>query len=165
MLEPFFKNYISRQSLIKYDDQVKKINNFEKKIQALTDDAMRQRVQEIKKHLKEGKSEDEIIHETFAIVREATLRVLKIRHFDVQLIGGLVLHEGKIAEMKTGEGKTIVALLPTFLNALYDKGVHVVTVNEYFSSPGRRRGRPGSPLFRFKRWVNPRKYDGRRTPA
>jgi preprotein translocase subunit SecA len=132
MLEPFFKNYI-RQSLTKYDDQVKKINNFEKKIQALTDDAMRQRVQEIKKHLKGGKSEDEIIHETFALVREATFRVLKIRHFDVQLIGGLVLHEGKIAEMKTGEGKTIVALLPTFLNALYDKGVHIVTVNEYLA--------------------------------
>jgi len=132
MFEPFLKNYI-RQSLTKYDDQVKKINNFEKKIQALTDDAIRQRVQEIKRHLKDGKSEGEIIHETFAIVREATLRVLKMRHFDVQLIGGLVLHEGKIAEMKTGEGKTIVALLPTFLNALYGKGVHIVTVNEYLA--------------------------------
>lgn len=132
MLEPFFKNYF-KQSLTKYDDQVVKINNLSKKIESLTDDEIRQRVREFKAHLKSGKKEDEILHEAFAIVREATSRVLGIRHFDVQLMGGLVLHEGKIAEMKTGEGKTIVALLPTFINALYGKGVHVVTVNEYLA--------------------------------
>nr|YP_009550227.1 SecA [Tisochrysis lutea]AUM82529.1 SecA [Tisochrysis lutea] len=132
MLEPFFKNYLN-QSTTKYDAQVRKINQFEKKLQSLSDDQLRQRVQDIKRHLQAGKSENEVIDETFAIVREATWRVLKVRHFDVQLIGGLVLNEGKIAEMKTGEGKTIVALLPTFLNALYGKGVHVVTVNEYLA--------------------------------
>merc|ERR1712032_1201949 len=76
---------------------------------------------------------ESVIIESFALVREATKRVLKIRHFDVQLIGGLILNEGKIAEMKTGEGKTIVALLPTFLNALYGKGVHVITTNDYLA--------------------------------
>jgi preprotein translocase subunit SecA len=132
MLKPFFKNYF-KQSLTKYDDQVAKINNFSKKIESLTDNEIRQRVKNLRAHLQGGKNEDEIRHEAFAIVREATSRVLGIRHFDVQLMGGLVLHEGKIAEMKTGEGKTIVALLPTFVNALYGKGVQVITVNEYLA--------------------------------
>jgi preprotein translocase subunit SecA len=145
MLEPFFKNYF-KQSLTKYDDQVVKINDLSKKIESLTDDEIRQRVKELKAHLKEGKKEDEILHEAFAIVREATSRVLGIRHFDVQLMGGLVLHEGKIAEMKTGEGKTIVALLPTFVNALYGNGVHVVTVNEYLA---RRDADEAGQVHRF----------------
>ena len=99
----------------------------------MSDDELRQQTKILKNRLSEGVSEDSIICEAFALVREATVRVLNMRHFDVQLIGGLVLNEGKIAEMKTGEGKTLVAILPTFLNALYGKGVHVVTANDYLA--------------------------------
>nr|YP_010393441.1 preprotein translocase subunit SecA [Gephyrocapsa oceanica]UPY84210.1 preprotein translocase subunit SecA [Gephyrocapsa oceanica] len=132
MLEPFFKNYFN-QSLTKYNSQVDAINNFGPMLSNLSDDEIRQRVQILKQQLLSNKNEADIICEVFAIVREATFRTLDIKHFDVQLIGGLVLNDGQIAEMKTGEGKTIVALLPTFLNALYGKGVHVVTVNDYLA--------------------------------
>ena len=99
----------------------------------LNDDELRDRVQKLKLEILSNGIKDESIEMAFAIVREATYRVLGLRHYDVQLIGGLVLNDGKIAEMKTGEGKTIVALLPTFLNALEGKGAHVITVNDYLA--------------------------------
>lgn len=119
--------------ITKYSQQLKDIENVGKYYITLTDDELKLKTIELKDRLKKGQTLDDIIVEAFALVREATNRVLKIRHYDVQLIGGFVLNEGKIAEMKTGEGKTIVALLPTFLNALYNKGTHVVTVNDYLA--------------------------------
>ena len=105
----------------------------EKELEALSDEALRARTDEFKKQLAEGASLDDILVPAFATVREAGKRTLGQRHFDVQLIGGMVLHEGKIAEMKTGEGKTLVATLPVYLNALAGRGVHVVTVNDYLA--------------------------------
>ena len=102
-------------------------------MRALSDEALRARTEEFKKQLAEGKTLDDILVPAFATVREAGKRTLGQRHFDVQLIGGMVLHEGKIAEMKTGEGKTLVATLPVYLNALAGRGVHVVTVNDYLA--------------------------------
>ena len=109
------------------------INGLEPGILTLSDDELAAKTVELKRLLGEGKSLDDILNESFAVVREASKRVLNMRHFDVQLIGGVVLHEGKIAEMKTGEGKTLVATLPVYLNALDGKGVHVVTVNDYLA--------------------------------
>ena len=104
----------------------------ENKFRLFTDVELKEKTIELRQRLLKGESTLFIISEAFALVREASRRVLGLRHFDVQLIGGLVLNEGKIAEMKTGEGKTLVALLPTFLNALYSKGTHVITVNEHY---------------------------------
>ena len=112
---------------------VEKINGLEPEIEKLTDEELRGKTQEFKNKLEEGKTLDDILPEAFAVVREASKRVLGMRHFDVQLIGGIILHQGRIAEMKTGEGKTLVATLPVYLNALTGKGVHVVTVNEYLA--------------------------------
>jgi len=124
----------------KNDREVKRIrifadqaNSFESSIQQLSDDELRQKTDEFKSRLKEGETMDDLLPEAFAVVRETGLRTLNMRHFDVQFIGGVVLHEGKIAEMKTGEGKTLVATLPVYLNALTGKGVHVVTVNDYLA--------------------------------
>src|SRR5580700_1451492 len=100
-------------------------------LEALSDDALRARTEMFRKELAEGKEFDDILVPAFATVREASKRALGQRHFDVQLIGGMVLHEGRISEMKTGEGKTLVATLPVYLNALAGRGVHVVTVNDY----------------------------------
>ncbi|MCH8158176.1 MAG: preprotein translocase subunit SecA, partial [Nitrospinae bacterium] len=108
-------------------------NALEDSIKALSDDALRTKTGEFKAKLEQGASLEDILPEAFAVVREAGHRTLDMRHFDVQLIGGVVLHEGKIAEMKTGEGKTLVATLPVYLNALTGKGVHVVTVNDYLA--------------------------------
>lgn len=113
--------------------EVEKINAFEPKISALSDEELRAKTTEFKKRLEAGEALDSLLHEAFATVREASKRVLNMRHFDVQLIGGMVLHHGKIAEMRTGEGKTLVATLPCYLNALTGKGVHVVTVNDYLA--------------------------------
>ncbi len=113
--------------------EVEKINAFEPKISALSDEELRAKTTEFKKRLETGETLDSLLHEAFATVREASKRVLNMRHFDVQLIGGMVLHHGKIAEMRTGEGKTLVATLPCYLNALTGKGVHVVTVNDYLA--------------------------------
>ena len=133
MFETFFQNS-TKQALTKYEQIVNQINALEKDFNTLTDIQLQDYTSQLKVDLRKGtKSEDQIIIEAFALVREATTRVLGLRHFDVQLIGGLILHEGKIAEMKTGEGKTLVALLPTFLNALSGQGVHVVTVNDYLA--------------------------------
>ena len=112
---------------------VDKINGLEPKISKLSDEELTGKTQEFKKRLNEGETLDDILPEAFAVVREASKRVLGMRHFDVQLIGGIILHQGRIAEMKTGEGKTLVATLPVYLNALTGKGVHVVTVNDYLA--------------------------------
>lgn len=112
---------------------VEKINSLEEEISKLSDTELRNKTNEFKQKLKNGSSLDDILPETFAVCREASKRVLGMRHFDVQLIGGIILHQGRIAEMKTGEGKTLVATLPVYLNALTGDGVHVVTVNDYLA--------------------------------
>ena len=109
------------------------INDLEPQMQALSDEQLAAKTVEFKEQLANGATLDDILIEAFAVCREAGRRVLNMRHFDVQLIGGMVLHRGKIAEMKTGEGKTLVATLPCYLNALDGKGVHVVTVNDYLA--------------------------------
>jgi len=109
------------------------INNLEPKFQALSDEELKGKTAEFKERLAKGESLDDLLPEAFATVREASVRTLKMRHFDVQLIGGIVLHNGKIAEMKTGEGKTLAATLPLYLNALTGRGVHLVTVNDYLA--------------------------------
>jgi preprotein translocase subunit SecA len=122
------------QRLIKeYSKKVSKINALEERVKGLDLAAMQARTAELKAEVAAGKALDEILPEAFAMVREAAVRTLGMRHFDVQMIGGMVLHEGKIAEMRTGEGKTLVATLPAYLNALAGKGVHIVTVNEYLA--------------------------------
>lgn len=113
--------------------RVNKINALEPDIQALDDIALKAKTQEFKGRLEKGESLDSLLEEAFAVVREASKRVLGMRHFDVQLLGGMILHEGNISEMRTGEGKTLVATLPVYLNALEGKGVHVVTVNDYLA--------------------------------
>src|SRR5687767_12135579 len=112
---------------------VAEISALEPQIHALTDEELRDKTAEFRQRIADGATVDDLLVEAFAVVREAGLRVLNMRHFDVQLIGGMVLHSGKIAEMKTGEGKTLVATLPAYLNALAGKGVHVVTVNDYLA--------------------------------
>jgi preprotein translocase subunit SecA len=112
---------------------VKKINALEPEFQALSDEALKAKTDEFKTRLTQGETLDDILPEAFAAVREASVRVFGMRHFDVQLIGGMVLHDGKIAEMKTGEGKTLMATLAAYLNALPGRGVHVVTVNDYLA--------------------------------
>ena len=116
-----------------YQSRVDAINALEPEIAILSDDALKARTGEFRKELADGKTLDDILVPAFATVREAAKRTLGQRHFDVQLIGGMVLHEGDIAEMKTGEGKTLVATLAVYLNALAGKGVHVVTVNDYLA--------------------------------
>ena len=113
---------------------VESINGWEDKIKPLTDSELKEKTTEFKDRISKGETLDEILPEAFAVVREASWRVLEMRHFDAQMIGGIVLHEGKIAEMKTGEGKTLMATLPVYLNALEGKGVHVVTVNDYLAT-------------------------------
>src|SRR5918995_5139575 len=113
--------------------RVGEINAFEDRIQALSDEQLRGKTVEFRTRLANGETLDDLLPEAFAVVREAGRRVLNMRHFDVQLMGGMVLHKGQIAEMKTGEGKTLVATLPVYLNALEGKGVHVVTVNDYLA--------------------------------
>ena len=125
---------------------VDKINALEPKIQSLSDEALKQKTAEFKTQFAQGTSLDAILPEAFAVCREASRRVLGMRHYDVQLIGGITLHEGKIAEMRTGEGKTLMATLAIYLNAISGKGVHVVTVNDYLAS---RDAELNRPLFDF----------------
>ncbi|WP_042170003.1 preprotein translocase subunit SecA [Paenibacillus gorillae] len=113
---------------------VEEVNGLESRISGLSDEALRNKTEEFKARLEKGDTLEQIMPEAFAVVREASKRTLGMRHFDVQLMGGMVLHEGKIAEMRTGEGKTLVATLPVYLNALLGKGVHVITVNDYLAS-------------------------------
>src|SRR5579863_103546 len=116
-----------------YRPAVAAINALEPEFQALNDEALAAKTVEFRAALAAGKTLDDMLPQAFAAVREAAKRTLKQRHFDVQLIGGMVLHEGSVAEMKTGEGKTLVATLPVYLNALEEKGVHIITVNDYLA--------------------------------
>ncbi len=127
-----FKSY-SEKEVKRVRPIINKINGLEEEISKLSDSELRAKTQYFKEQLKEEKTLDDILPEAFAVVREASKRVLGMRHFDVQLIGGIILHQGRIAEMKTGEGKTLVATLPVYLNALEGKGVHVITVNDYLA--------------------------------
>ena len=112
---------------------VKRINELEGSMEALTDKELRAKTDEFRARLNNGETEDDLLPEAFAVVREAAKRTIGQRHYDVQLLGGIVLHQGRIAEMKTGEGKTLVATLPAYLAALTGKGVHIVTVNDYLA--------------------------------
>src|SRR5215813_8413044 len=116
-----------------YMPRVEQINALEKELEGLSDEGLRARTEAFKKQLADGASLDDILVPAFATCREAAKRTLGQRHFDVQLVGGMILHEGRISEMKTGEGKTLVATLPVYLNALSGRGVHVVTVNDYLA--------------------------------
>ena len=132
--------------LRKTNSIVQEINSFEPAMKALSDEALRAKTDEFKQRLSKGEKLDDLLPEAFAAVREASVRTIGLRHFDVQLIGGIVLHQGKISEMKTGEGKTLVATLPVYLNALEGKGVHIVTVNDYLA---RRDSEWMGPIYKF----------------
>ena len=125
---------------------VDRISDLEKEMRNLSDAGLQAKTCEFKEQLANGAALDDILPEAFAVVREASVRVLGMRPFDVQVIGGIVLHEGKIAEMKTGEGKTLAAILPVYLNALTGEGVHVVTVNDYLA---RRDSEWMGEIYRF----------------
>ena len=132
LLEKIFGTYSSRE-IKRILPIVDKIEAIEEDLKKLSDDELRAKTDEFKNRLKSGETLDDILPEAFATVAEASSRVLGMRHFRVQLIGGIIIHQGRIAEMKTGEGKTLVATLPVYLNALEGKGVHVVTVNDYLA--------------------------------
>ncbi len=147
-LNIFKKIFGSRNDrlLREYGRLVKKINQLEPDMQALDDQALRAKTEEFKSRLEAGETLDDLLVEAFAVVREASVRTLGLRHFDVQLIGGITLHRGQIAEMRTGEGKTLMSTLPIYLNALTGRGVHVVTVNDYLA---RRDAKTNGDLFNF----------------
>ncbi|MFV9510536.1 accessory Sec system translocase SecA2 [Tepidibacillus sp. LV47] len=128
---------MNEREIKRLNKTVEKINQLEEQIGSLSDEQLHGKTLEFKERLQKGETLDDLLPEAFAVVREASKRVLGMRHFDVQLIGGIVLHEGRIAEMKTGEGKTLVATLPAYLNALTGQGVHVVTVNDYLAQRDR----------------------------
>lgn len=131
-LNKIFKSY-SEKEVKRVMPLVEQINSLEETISKLSDEELRNKTNEFKERLANGATLDDLLPEAFAVVREASKRVLGLRHFDVQLIGGIILHQGRIAEMKTGEGKTLVATLPAYLNALTGEGVHVITVNDYLA--------------------------------
>jgi len=136
----------NQRELKKLEKAVSKINSFEADLKALSDANLKAKTDELKGRLAQGETVDQLLPEAFAVVREAGVRTMGMRHFDVQMIGGMVLHSGKIAEMRTGEGKTLVATLPAYLNALSGKGVHLVTVNDYLA---RRDANWMRPLYEF----------------
>ncbi|MPY88143.1 MAG: preprotein translocase subunit SecA [Luteitalea sp.] len=136
----------NERELKKLTPAVARINELEPSVEALSDEQIRARTQELRERVQGGESLDDLLPDAFAVVREAARRVLKMRHYDVQLIGGMALHQGTIAEMKTGEGKTLVATLPAYLNALEDQGVHIVTVNDYLA---RRDSEWMGRIYRF----------------
>ena len=123
----------SERELKRIEPLVKRIEELRPSMQQLSDAELKAKTEEFKKRLSEGETLDDLLPEAFAVVREAGKRVLNMEHFRVQLIGGIILHQGRIAEMKTGEGKTLVSTLPAYLNALEGKGVHIVTVNDYLA--------------------------------
>ncbi len=133
LFEKIFGSYSDRETK-RLEPIVDEIESLEAEIEKLSDEELRQKTPYFKKRLQDGETLDDILPEAFAVVREASKRVLGMRHYRVQLIGGIILHQGRIAEMKTGEGKTLVATLPVYLNALEGKGVHVVTVNDYLAT-------------------------------
>ena len=132
IISKFVKNS-SQRELDRLQLTVKKINDWESKIKEMSDESFPAKTAEFRSKIQNGIKLEDLIPETFACVREAARRVLGERHYDVQLMGGIILHQGKIAEMKTGEGKTLVSTLPVYLNDLLDKGVHVVKVNDYLA--------------------------------
>jgi len=134
------------RALNKYRDAVDKINELEPQIKSLSDEALAAKTDEFRKRLSEGETLDDLLVESFTVVREVAQRTIGLRHHDVQLIGGMVLHEGRIAEMKTGEGKTLTAALPIYLNALEGKGVHLITPNDYLSKVGLQQM---GPIYHF----------------
>ena len=145
----FLKRFLgdnNDKEIARYREVVEKINALEPQMQNLTDDKLTGYTNKFKERLAAGETMDDLLPEAFAVVREASRRVLGMRHFDVQLIGGMCLHEGKIAEMRTGEGKTLVATLPVYLNALAGKGVHMITVNDYLA---RRDSEEMGKLYRY----------------
>ena len=144
ILTKFMGSHNERE-LKKIQPQVERINSLEPAVEGLSDAELKSKTTEFKSRLEDGESLDEILPEAFAAVREASRRTVGMRHYDVQLVGGMVLHQGKIAEMKTGEGKTLVATLPVYLNALAGKGVHLVTVNDYLA---RRDAEWMGPIYR-----------------
>src|SRR6188768_860716 len=136
MLDGFFRKFVGsrhEREIKKIQPTVEAINALEPQISKLSDAELQAKTPEFKQRILNGAPLDDILPEAFAVAREAGKRILNMRHFDVQLIGGYALHQGKIAEMKTGEGKTLVATLPAYLNSLEGKGVHVVTVNDYLA--------------------------------
>ena len=124
----------SRRSLKKLNRMADKVVALEPKYVNLTDEQLRAQTDVLKSRLTKGETLDDILYDAFAVCREASWRVLNMRHYQVQIIGGICLHQGRVAEMKTGEGKTLVATLPAYLNALAGEGVHIVTVNDYLAS-------------------------------
>src|SRR5258705_13779221 len=124
----------NERTLKKIIPLAQQISSLEPEVEKLSDEQLRLKTQQFREKLDQGAELDDILPEAFAVVREASKRTTKMRHFDVQMIGGLVLHQGKIAEMRTGEGKTLVATLPSYLNALTGRGVHVITVNDYLAA-------------------------------
>ncbi len=145
IMEKLFGTY-SQRELKKIQPLVDKVLSYEEEYKELSDSALKAKTREFKDRLKNGETLDSLLPEAFAVVREASWRVLEMRHFPVQIIGGIVLHQGRIAEMKTGEGKTLVATLPAYLNALTGEGVHIVTVNDYLA---RRDSEWMGKLYRF----------------
>ena len=131
-VEKVFGTHSSRE-LKRIMPLVKKIEDLRPTMQALTDEELRGKTEEYKKRLQQGETLDDLLPEAFATVREASKRVLNMEHYPVQLIGGIILHQGRIAEMRTGEGKTLVSTTPAYLNALTGRGVHIVTVNDYLA--------------------------------
>ncbi|MEK7282754.1 MAG: preprotein translocase subunit SecA, partial [Acidobacteriota bacterium] len=149
MIDTILKKIVgtkNERELRKLQPPVLAINDLEPAARALADEQIRARTLELRERLAGGAVPDELLPEAFALCREAARRTVNMRHFDVQLIGGMVLHQGKIAEMKTGEGKTLVATLAAYLNALSGKGVHVITVNDYLA---RRDAAWMGPIYRF----------------
>lgn len=136
IMEKIFGNY-SEKEVRRIEPIAEEVLSYDEEMTKLTDDELKHKTQEFKDRLKNGETLDDILPEAFAVVREAAWRTLKMKHFKVQVIGGIVLHQGRIAEMKTGEGKTLVATLPAYLNALTGKGVHIVTVNDYLAKRDR----------------------------
>lgn len=123
----------SERELKRIEPIVNKIESLRPEMQSLTDEELRGKTEEFKKRLQNGETLDDLLPEAYAVVREGAKRSLNMEHYRVQLIGGIILHQGRIAEMRTGEGKTLVSTLPAYLNALEGKGVHIVTVNDYLA--------------------------------
>ena len=149
MLNTLLAKFIGSQNereLKRIEPLVGRINELENQLLGQSDESLKAKTSELKSRLGEGEELDDILPEAFALVREASIRILRMRHYDVQLVGGVVLHQGQISEMKTGEGKTLVATLPVYLNALTGRGVHVVTVNDYLA---RRDAEWMGPLYRY----------------
>ena len=133
LFQKIFGNY-SEKEVKRIRPIVDKVLALEEEYSALSDSALRAKTDEFKERLKNGETLDDILPEAFATCREASWRVLQMKHFEVQIIGGIILHQGRIAEMKTGEGKTLVATLALYLKALHGKGAHLITVNDYLAS-------------------------------